>query len=149
MLLARWFLARFAAEFSRRLRGFDAGAAEAIAAHRWPGNVRELENRVRRAVLMADGQTVTADDLELAAPDQPEGPSFDLRAARLRAEREAIERALAHAGGSLASAARLLGIARPTLYGLLNAHGLMPSRMAADPALRAEAEQAGLTETDR
>lgn len=144
VLLARWFLTRAAGEFGRRLRGFDPEATEAIAAHRWPGNVRELENRVRRAALMADGQTVAASDLELAVPESamtPEAASFDLRAARLRAERETIERALAHAGGSLSAAARLLGVSRPTLYGLLTTHGLAIPRSGNEPAVAATADQ--------
>ena len=126
MLLARWFLARFGREYGRKLRGFDAEAVEAIAAHRWPGNVRELENRVRRAALMAEGSMVTAADLELAAPGLPATPEveLDLRTVRLRAERRAIETALARSEGSMAAAARLLGISRPTLYGLLETHGL-------------------------
>ncbi|WP_149538461.1 PEP-CTERM-box response regulator transcription factor [Siccirubricoccus phaeus] len=126
VLLARLFLARFSREFGRKLRGLDAAAAEAIAAHRWPGNVRELENRIRRAALMADGQLVTTADLELApaAGAEETKPDLDLRAARLRAERDTIERALARSNGSLATAARLLGVSRPTLYGLLETHGL-------------------------
>ncbi|WP_135467474.1 PEP-CTERM-box response regulator transcription factor [Crenalkalicoccus roseus] len=138
LLLARWFLARHAREFGRRLRGFDPEATEAIAAHRWPGNVRELENRVRRAALMTEGPLVGAADLELAAPaaPAPAEADFDLRAARLRAERETIERALAHSGGSLSAAARLLGVSRPTLYGLLSTHGMAAPRPGPDaPAL--------------
>ena len=123
LLLARWFLARQAREFGRRMRGFDAGAAAAILGHRWPGNVRELENRVRRAVLMSDGPLITAADLELVAPSELEA-GLDLRAARQRAERSAIERALARSNGSISAAARLLGVSRPTLYTLLEAYGL-------------------------
>ena len=142
MLLARWFLARFAREFSRRLRGFDESAVAAIAAHRWPGNVRELENRVRRAALMTEGPMIGADDLELAvpagdpgarrgaAPAGGEDDDMTLRTARARAERDAIDRALARSSGSLSAAARLLAISRPTLYGLLDAHGMSPPRQA-------------------
>jgi two-component system, NtrC family, response regulator len=152
-LLARYFLARFAREFGRRLRGFEPEAAAAIAAHAWPGNVRELENRVRRAILMAEGALVAAEDLELSPPaaaaapaEETGGPAeaggaFDLRTARLRAEREAIERALAHSGGSLSAAARLLGISRPTLYGLLNTHGMAIPRSAQDAPALAPADQ--------
>jgi two-component system, NtrC family, response regulator len=133
LLLARWFLARYGREFSRRLRGLDSSAAEAIMAHRWPGNVRELGNRVRRAALMAEGSTISAADLELSAPEEPEDADLDLRAARLRAERSAIERALARSNGSLAAAARLLGISRPTIYGLLETHRLSPNQAASEP----------------
>jgi two-component system NtrC family response regulator len=130
LLLARWFLARYAKEFSRRFRGLDASAAEAVMAHRWPGNVRELGNRVRRAALMAEGTTISAADLELTAPAEPTEVDLDLRAARLRAERATIERALARSNGSLAAAARLLGISRPTIYGLLETHRLSPNQAA-------------------
>ena len=141
LLLARWFLARFAREFGRKIRGFDEAASAAIAAHRWPGNVRELENRVRRATLMTEGSLITAEDLELdRARRRGRGPpgrlghcdgeeeDLTLRTARHRAEREAIERALARSSGSLSAAARLLAISRPTLYGLLEAHGLSAPR---------------------
>ena len=61
-------------------------------------------------------------------------PGLDLRAARMRAERDVIQRALARSGGTLAAAAKLLGISRPTLYSLLDAHGLGDHAKAADPA---------------
>ena len=137
LLLARWFLARYAREFGRRLRGLDASAAEAISAYRWPGNVRELGNRVRRAALMTEGQTISATDLELTAPDAPAENDLDLRAARLRAERSTIERALARSNGSLAAAARLLGVSRPTIYGLLETHRLSPNHNPPEPAVAA------------
>ncbi len=127
LLLARYFLNRFNREMSRSLRGFTEAAVLAIGAHSWPGNVRELENRVKRAVVMADGRLVDAPDLELAAPGEA-ALDFDLRAARLRAEREVLQRALAHSNNRLTVAAKLMGISRPTMYGLLESHDLMPSR---------------------
>jgi two-component system NtrC family response regulator len=123
MLLANWFLGRFNREFSRNLRGFSPGAIAAIETHRWPGNVRELENRVKRAVVMAEGRLLGPEDLELAAP-KDNVVDLDLRAARLRAEREVLQMALAHSNGTLSVAAKLLGISRPTLYGLMEAHGI-------------------------
>ena len=122
-LLANYFLSRFNQEFARNLRGFTDSASAAIAAHAWPGNVRELENRMKRAVVMAERRVIDASDLELAAP--AEGPpDLDLRAARLRAEREVIHIAWARSNHTLSVAARLLGISRPTLYGLLEVHGI-------------------------
>ncbi len=129
LLLARFFLGRFRGEFNRSLRGFSAGAGAAIETHGWPGNVRELENRVKRGVLMADGPLVDAADLELAPVDAEHWP--DLRTVRLQAERVALARALARGDGNLSVTARLLGISRPTLYDLLDTHGL--SRSAAEP----------------
>jgi two-component system NtrC family response regulator len=137
LLLARFFLARFTREHGRRLRGFDSAASEAIAAHRWPGNVRELENRVRRATLMSDGPLVTIEDLEIAPASTEPGAEadLDLRTARMRAERDAIEKALTRSQGSLSAAARLLGISRPTLYTLLETHGLAAGRPRAEGVL--------------
>jgi len=148
LLLARWFLARYAREFNRRLRGLDASAAEAVMAHRWPGNVRELGNRVRRAALMAEGNTISAADLELSPPAEPSEVDLDLRAARLRAERATIERALARSNGSLAAAARLLGISRPTIYGLLETHRLSPNQND-DPDETSQDDEQGGAPSDR
>ncbi|MCR0985106.1 PEP-CTERM-box response regulator transcription factor [Roseomonas populi] len=134
LLLARWFLARYAREFNRRIRGFDPAATQAIQAHPWPGNVRELSNRVRRGALMADSQMVTAADLELSEPELAPEADLDIRAARLRAERSALERALARSSGSLTMTARLLGVSRPTIYALLEAHGLSGGRNYVEPS---------------
>ena len=135
-LLARYFLSRYAEEFGRRIRGFDTAALEAMAAHDWPGNVRELQNRVQRAVLMAEGTLITPAELELASAETegPAEPDLDLRAARTRMERDLIDRALASSQGNLAQAARLLGVSRPTLYNLLEAHGMTPARGAVEPS---------------
>jgi len=123
MLLARTFLGRFNREFGRSLRGFNEEAIAAISSHPWPGNVRELENRMKRAVVMADGKLIEPGDLELASSETA-SEDLDLRAARLRAEREVLQKALARSNGTLAAAAKLLGISRPTLYTLLESHGL-------------------------
>lgn len=129
LLLARMFLARFNAEFSRSVRDFSAAACTAIENYAWPGNVRELENRMKRAVLMTDGKLIHPADLEL---DEGQDESvLDLRTVRMMAEREALNRALARTKGKVAAAARLLGISRPTLYDLLEAHGLS-SRASAE-----------------
>jgi two-component system, NtrC family, response regulator len=123
LVLANYFLARFNQEFGRNIRGFTPEATAALTSHRWPGNVRELENRMKRGVVMAERRLIDAGDLELAPAEALE-TDLDLRAARLRAEREVIQLALARSNNTLAAAARLLGISRPTLYGLIEAHGL-------------------------
>jgi two-component system NtrC family response regulator len=125
VLLANFFLRRFAAEYRRPLRGIAPSAVAAIRDYRWPGNVRELENRLKRAAVMADGPLLSPTDLELSAPEQAP-PSLDLRVARARAEREVIQAALAQTGSNLMQAAKLLGISRPTLYDLLREHQLSP-----------------------
>jgi two-component system NtrC family response regulator len=131
LLLANYFLNRFNQEFGRNIRGFTDAATVALNSHDWPGNVRELENRLKRAVVMTEGRTIDAADLELEH-DGSGLPDLDLRAARARAEREVIQAALSRSNNTIATAARLLGVSRPTLYGLLEAHrigveGAIPS----------------------
>jgi len=117
LMLAKFFLQRFAAEVSKPGITFDAEALRALKKHSWPGNVRELENCVRRAVIMADGKRVTASDLELT-------PGVATNAVTLKEAREAVERqmvrqALRKHGGKIAPAAVELGMSRPTLYELM------------------------------
>ncbi|MCS7268751.1 MAG: PEP-CTERM-box response regulator transcription factor [Geminicoccaceae bacterium] len=123
VLLARHFLDQYRTAFGRPVRDFTAAALRAIDHHAWPGNVRELQNRVKRAVLLAEGAKITVADLDLAtvAADDRE---LDLRFVRERAEREALARALARTGGNVSQAAALLGISRPTLYDLIRQHRL-------------------------
>jgi two-component system NtrC family response regulator len=123
VLLARYFLAMFNKEFSRSVKGLADDALSALAAHAWPGNVRELENRMKRAVVMSENRLISASDLELSPPDE-DLSIYDLRQARARAEREVLQLALARSNGQLSAAARLLGISRPTLYSLLETHGV-------------------------
>ncbi|HEB98250.1 MAG TPA: AAA family ATPase, partial [Thiotrichales bacterium] len=124
LLLARTFLERFSEQHGNKVRGFSKDALEAMEAYQWPGNVRELENRVKRAVIMAEDKLVRAEDLELGAGMMGNGETFDLREIRERAEKQAIQRALSHADGKISQAANLLGVSRPTLYDLLKKYGL-------------------------
>jgi len=123
VLLAQAFLDRYAREQGRNIRGFTADALGALETHAWPGNVREMENIVKRATIMADGSQITAADLGLDAAHAEPQP-FNLRQARENAERLAVGRALAHSDGSIAQAAELLGITRPTLYDLMAKIGM-------------------------
>ena len=132
-LLARHFLAELAPAFGRTVRALSDDALAAVAGHVWPGNIRELEHRMKRAVVMAQGRVVTASDLELS-PGVEDMTAYDLRAARARAERDVVARALARSNGTLATAARLLGVSRPTLYSLLDAHGLNPEPATGTPS---------------
>ncbi len=129
-LLARAFLARHAEAMNPAVTGLSADARAAIDAHGWPGNVRELENRMKRAVIMADARHVTAADLDLA-PAENESAGINLRAARERADRLAIRHALARSDGNISATARLLGVSRPTLYDLLKSYDLGAGAMGA------------------
>ena len=121
-LLAQHFVARYAPTLNPGVAGLAPDARVAVDGWRWPGNVRELENRIKRAVIMAEGKRVTAADLDLGAGDG--GEAIELRAVREAADRKAIARALARADGNIAGASRLLGVSRPTLYDLLRSYDL-------------------------
>lgn len=121
-LLAHAFVRRFAAEQKRSLT-LGEDALSSIAAHRWPGNVRELENCIKRAVIMAEGNVLTAADLGLESPEE-DPINLDLRSVREEAERKAILIALSRSNGNVVRTAELLGISRPTLYDLMHKLGL-------------------------
>jgi len=123
VVLARAFLNRFAAQHKRPLKGFTAQALAIVEQHDWPGNVRELENRVKRAVVMAEGKEITPEDLELAAVEVESQP-FNLREVRELAERQAIQRAAYFSDNNISRTAELLGVTRPTLYNLMKKHGI-------------------------
>ena len=120
-LLAHAFVRRFAQEQNRGSMTLAEDAVRAIEAHSWPGNVRELASCMKRAVIMADGNQITARDVGLkgAAQEEPEA-SLDLRLARDHAERKTILAAMGRVNGNIAKAAELLGVSRPTLYDLMN-----------------------------
>ena len=126
VLLAKHFTARFAAAMNTSVKGLAPDALTAIDRWTWPGNVRELENRLKRAVIMAEGKLVSAADLDLPTPEGAgEGDDIiNLKAVRELADRVAIRRAIARTEGNISNAAKLLGISRPTLYDLLKQHGL-------------------------
>lgn len=122
VLLVHAMLRRYASEMRRPVQGLSDDAVRAIEAHNWPGNVRELQNLVKRASIMADGDRITAADLNLAVPPAAEGDeaSLDLRTVRERAERAAVISALSRTDGNMVKASELLGVSRPTLYDLIN-----------------------------
>jgi two-component system NtrC family response regulator len=125
VLLARHFVNRFAPEMNAKVQGLSPDAAAAIDSYRWPGNVRELENRIKRAVIMADGKVVTAEDLDLPGSNGAAADlTINLRAAREVADRKAIGHAMSRTDNNISSAAKLLGISRPTLYDLIKQYQL-------------------------
>jgi two-component system, NtrC family, response regulator len=116
ILLARYFLEKMSAEQKSKATGFSTEATHAIEAYEWPGNIRELENKIKRAVIMCEGKQITSDDLAIGST---EGISMNLRQVRHEAEKTAINQALSICDNNYSSAAKLLGITRPTLYDLV------------------------------
>ena len=121
-LLARDFLRGFAARNGRTGLIFDPGALREISRHPWPGNVRELQNRVQRAVIMADGDRIESADLELDALSNESAGT--LREAREKLEGDMVRNALDRNGNKIAAAARDLGVSRPTFYELMSKLGI-------------------------
>jgi two-component system NtrC family response regulator len=122
VLLGQYFLTRFARENGRDFKGLTPDAIAVISDWPWPGNVRELENRMKRAVIMAEGSRLTAADLDLV--NSSDEAALTLKVARETADRQAIRRAMLRADGNVSTAAKFLGVSRPTLYDLLKQYGL-------------------------
>jgi DNA-binding NtrC family response regulator len=136
-ILADHMLRRAAAEMHGPPRSLTADALQVLMQHDWPGNVRELENTLTRALLLARGSTIAADDLSLGqAPlmrveatssGKPGDTDWSLRGV----ERAQVERVLGHTRGNKRRAARLLGVSRARLDRLLEKHGIAPPAPAA------------------
>jgi two-component system NtrC family response regulator len=123
ILLAQTFLDKFSKKNGRSFRGFDESARAQIDAYPWPGNVRELENRIKRAVVLADGKRILATDLGFTE-DQHHVQQLNLREAREQVEREVIQRALSISNNNVTHAAEALGISRPSLYSMVKKLGM-------------------------
>jgi two-component system NtrC family response regulator len=123
IVLAKTFLHVWSNEYGSTARDFSSDAIAAMEAYDWPGNVRELESRIKRGVIMADGNQISAEDLQLTEAETEPMP-LNLKEVREEAERRAIIRAMNHCNQNISDAANVLGITRPTLYNLLERLGL-------------------------
>jgi two-component system NtrC family response regulator len=122
IVLAQHLLRKFAKQQGRNLKGFSEDGQDAIDAYGWPGNVREMENKIKAAVILAEGKFVTAQDLGLSPHNAP--PTLNLRVVRQKAESYAIRQALIRTSGNVSRAAELLGVTRPTLYDMLQKYDI-------------------------
>jgi two-component system, NtrC family, response regulator len=134
MLMANFFMRLFSEEYNKRVRRFSASALSFLKSHPWPGNVRELRNRVQRAVIMGETKAIEAVDLGCDLPEQVDlvdtEVSKPLRGRTLREAKDQVERDLVieemeRHEGNIVKTADVLGVSRPTLYGLLKKHGLV------------------------
>jgi len=124
-VLAAHFFQQFSVEKAAQLKGFSRRAMLALDEHHWPGNVRELINRVRSAMVMAEGRLISPADLGLEEPALSAGWDA-LESARASAERGVISVSLQQSGKNVTEAAKHLGVSRMTLYRLMAKHGLRP-----------------------
>jgi DNA-binding NtrC family response regulator len=122
--LAGHFLQRHSERYGKAIGGFEPAATQALAEYPWPGNVRELDHTVERAVLLARGSSIQADELGLrrAVERSEEAELTDLTLDQ--AERVLIQNVLRRCDGNVTEAAHSLGLSRSALYRRLKAHGL-------------------------
>ncbi|NOS88055.1 MAG: PEP-CTERM-box response regulator transcription factor [Methylococcaceae bacterium] len=121
--IATAFLRRYCEEHNKKIKSFSTEAANAIESYAWPGNIRELENKIKRAVIMADDNYISFEDLELEENVDATMP-FNLKVVREVAETSAIRRALTYSNNNISNTARLLGVTRPTLYALFDKYSI-------------------------
>jgi len=118
VLLAKAFLHAYAETYKRAAKGFRPEALDAIASYSWPGNVREMENKVKRAVIIAEGPWIGLEDLELEA-GRDAAALKPLRQVREEAEEDHVRKALEKHDWNISQAARELGVSRPTFHDLM------------------------------
>ena len=125
-ILAEYLLGRICGELGKKLNGFTPEALACLEGYGWPGNIRELENKLRRAVLLADSNFITPDELGFGHEGNGmEGFSLGdktLKEARAMLEKKMVLSALARFEGNIVKASEALGISRPTMYDLLKKH---------------------------
>ncbi|MBD3421947.1 MAG: AAA domain-containing protein [Chitinivibrionales bacterium] len=122
LLLANFFLKKYAEAFGGKHMTLSREAQKAIMAYAWPGNVREIQNKVQRAVITSPTPTISKDDLDLAGTDRPAHST--LREAREAVDREMIDMSFERAPGNLTQAAGILGIDRKSLRILLEKYDI-------------------------
>ena len=123
--LAEMFVARYAERYRRQVNGITQDAAELLKGHCWSGNIRELQNCIEKAVILSEGESLTASDIELphgitASQDTMMSGNETLE----ETEERAIRAAMVRFGGNLSMVAKSLEISRPTLYAKLKKYNI-------------------------
>ena len=116
------FLERFAEKYHRPLTGIAPDAAAMLTEGRWSGNIRELLNCIEKAVILSDGNELTAKDIQLEQAAKPVGTT--IKAVSEAEEERLVRQAMDRTDGNISAAAKMLGVSRPTLYAKLKKYGL-------------------------
>lgn len=123
--LAEMFISTYAAKYRRSVTDLDDEAKSLLMEHRWSGNIRELQNCIEKAVIMSDGEMLTAADLQLTPEKEAHDADRSQSGETLEmAEEKAIRAAMARFGGNLSMVAKSLEISRPTLYTKLKKYNI-------------------------
>lgn len=123
--LAEMFISTYAAKYRRSVTDLDDEAKALLLGHRWSGNIRELQNCIEKAVIMSDGEMLTAADLQLTPEKEAHDADRSQGGETLEmAEEKAIRAAMARFGGNLSMVAKSLEISRPTLYTKLKKYNI-------------------------
>ena len=120
--LAQMFLERFAQKYHRPLTGLTSDAGAMLTEGRWSGNIRELGNCIEKAVILSEGNVLTAKDIQLELVARPAGKT--IKAASEAEEERLVREAMESTDGNISAAAKMLGVSRPTLYAKLKKYGL-------------------------
>ena len=122
--LAEMFIAKYAERYRRAVSGLTPEAAEILMSHHWSGNIRELQNCIEKAVILSDGEMLTASDIELPQSRRTATPDISNTCSLEETEEKAIRAAMARFGGNLSMVAKSLEISRPTLYSKLKKYNI-------------------------
>ena len=123
--LAERFIGQYAQKYHRPLTGLDESARAVLESGHWSGNIRELQNCIEKAVILSDGSELTAKDLQTDARSGPGmTTSGTLKAINEADEERLVREAMERSNGNISSAAKILGVSRPTLYAKLKKYGL-------------------------
>lgn len=120
--LAHYFLDIYGKEIGPKFKGFTPSAMDAMMSYDWPGNIREMQNRIRRAVIMARGDYIQPQEIDLDIPGEG---LVTLKEFRDAAEVSAIKKVLARHNGNISKAAQDLDVSRPTLHDLIKKHRII------------------------
>jgi two-component system response regulator GlrR len=133
--LALHFMCQFARRYAREVSALAPAALQKLQSHDWPGNVRELQHVIERAVVLATGVVLSADDIDIAVPTpqhRAAGDDESFGAAKARVveafERNYVERLLSINDGNVTHAARAAKKNRRAFFALMQKHRIAPER---------------------
>ncbi|MBR0240796.1 MAG: sigma-54-dependent Fis family transcriptional regulator [Bacteroidales bacterium] len=122
--LAERFIGQFAEKYHRPLTGLDESAKMVLESGRWSGNIRELQNCIEKAVILSEGTTLTAKDIQLEQAKAGAPAAGTLKEVNDAEEERMVREAVLRSNGNISAAAKMLGVSRPTLYAKMKKYGL-------------------------